>query len=127
MIVFYNYIIFHHHDGRLQDIYVRLIGIEKAFFIPGDNEMSLKHLLWAYHVSIRNSFRIVVNKLTTRDAKGKLRFLTTMQISKYDTKTTLKRWRSFIKDEVGCIKEVNENEMSKQGAIYYDKLDQLLD
>ena len=123
LVVFYNYIIFHHHNGRLQDIYVRLVGNPKAFFIPDDNELSLKHLLWAYNVSIRNSYRIVVNKLFVRDPKMKRRSLTAMQISKYDTKTSLKHWRSFVKDEIGRIKELNEEEMSRESAIEHDVVD----
>jgi len=69
--IFYNYVIFHHMDGRLQDIYVWLIGIKWVFFIPNDNEMSLKHLLWAYYTAITNNFRIVVNKFKGRDKKDK--------------------------------------------------------
>jgi hypothetical protein len=80
-----------------------LTGNPKAFFIPNDNEMSLKHLFWAYHTAIRNSFRIVVNKIKTIDLVGKDRRMTLMQISKYDTKTNLKHWRTFVKDDIGCI------------------------
>ena len=103
------------------------MGNEKAYFIPGDNEISLKHLLWAYHTAIRNSFRIVVNKIRVRSLKDKLKFLTTMQISKYDTKTSLKHWRTFLKDDIGRIRELNEEEVSKQSAIQYDELDLLID
>lgn len=90
-------------NGRLQDIYVRLIGIKSVYFIPNDNELSLKHLFWAYFTAINNNFRIVVNKFKARDKKNKERLATVMQISKYDTKTSLKHWRTFLKDEQGCI------------------------
>ena len=50
-----------------------------------------------------------------------------LQISQYDTKTTLKHWRTFVKDDIGCIRELNEHEISKQSALYYDKLDSLID
>ncbi len=53
----------------------------------------------------------------------KRRSLTAMQISKYDTKTSLKHWRSFVKDEIGRIKELNEEEMSRESAIEHDVVD----
>ena len=46
ILIFYNYIIYLHLNGRLQDIYARLSGDPKVFFIPHDNEISLRHLLW---------------------------------------------------------------------------------
>ena len=121
--IFYFYMIFHHMDGRLQDLYLRILGNAKIFFIPGDNEISLKHILWAYHSSIQNSFRIVVNKAITVSPKGIKKPLSVMQISEYDTKTTINHKRSFIRDEIGCIKELTESEISHQSALYYDKLD----
>ena len=92
LLIFYNYIIFHHMDARLQDIYVRLQGNPKAYFIPFDNEISLKHLLWAYHTGIKNSFRICVNKFKTITPKKQEKMTSCLQISQYDTKTTLKHW-----------------------------------
>ena len=98
LVIFYNYIIFHHNNGRLQDIYVRMIGHPKVFFIPSDNELSLKHLLWAYFTGIKHSFRIVCNKFSSQDENGKSRWVSLLQLSQYDTKTSLKHWRSFLKD-----------------------------
>ena len=46
--LFYNYLIFMHMNGRLLDIYMRLTGTEEGF-LPGDNELSLKHMKWIYY------------------------------------------------------------------------------
>lgn len=42
--IFYNYMIFVHMNGRILDLYKRLSGSMKSFFIPHDNEVSLKYI-----------------------------------------------------------------------------------
>jgi hypothetical protein len=50
--IFYNYMIFIHQNGRILDLYKRLngrfyflnIGSIALFFLPNDNEISLKNL-----------------------------------------------------------------------------------
>lgn len=42
--VFYRFMVFHYMHGRILDLYRRLSGNYKAFFIPQDNEISLKYL-----------------------------------------------------------------------------------
>jgi hypothetical protein len=44
--LFYNYMIFIHMNGRILDLYKRLSGSMKTFFIPHDNEVSLKYVQW---------------------------------------------------------------------------------
>lgn len=127
LFILYNYIIFHHFDGWLQDIYVRLIGYKKAFFIPNDNEMSWKHVWWAYFTAKFSNYRIIVNQFKVYDPKNKEWIATCMQISKYDTRYSLKHWRTFFKDDIGRIMEINQEEISKQSAIHYNKLDELID
>lgn len=41
--IMYQYIVFIHCDGRIKDIYLRISGLGKGYFIPDDNEVS-----WAY-------------------------------------------------------------------------------
>jgi hypothetical protein len=41
--IFYNYIVFVHLDARIEDIYLRISGFGKGYYIPEDNEVS-----WAY-------------------------------------------------------------------------------
>lgn len=42
--IFYRYMLFRFMDGRILDLYRRLAGNYKAFFVPQDNEVSLKYL-----------------------------------------------------------------------------------
>ncbi len=42
--LFYNYMIFIHMNGRILDLYKRLSGSMKSFFIPHDNEVPLKYV-----------------------------------------------------------------------------------
>jgi len=44
--LFYYYMIFVHMNGRILDLYKRLSGTSKTFFIPHDAEVSLKYLQW---------------------------------------------------------------------------------
>lgn len=41
---FYRYMIFTYMEGRILDLYRRLNGTYKQFFLPHDNEVSLKYL-----------------------------------------------------------------------------------
>ena len=41
---FYYYMVFRYMNGRILDLYRRLSGQYKAFFLPLDNEISLKYL-----------------------------------------------------------------------------------
>lgn len=126
LLIFYNYVIFHHNDGRLQDIYVRQFS-GKGFFIPDDNEISLKHLLYAYNSAIYSDFRILVNKFSIVDKKRVERWISTLQISKYDKDLKTNPKGTYIKDDIGRIKEINEDEISKESAIHYDRLDRYFD
>jgi len=42
--LWYRYMVFHYMDGRVLDLYRRLNGDYKLFFMPHDNEVSLKYL-----------------------------------------------------------------------------------
>lgn len=114
LLIFYNYIVFLHMNGRLQDIYVRLTGDPKAFFIPGDNEMSLKHLLWVYHTAINNMYRIIVNYVDFHNNMGKKHNFLFLNISIFGEKgSSLLHYRTFIRDEKAVIREINEHEISE--------------
>ena len=126
LLIFYNYMVFLHLNGRMQDIYIRLLGDPKVFFCPHDNEMSLRHLLWCYYTAIVNSHRIVVNHLTLDNDYGEKKALTTMQTSSYETTTSLEIMRSFIRDEIGCIKELTEKEISYLNAKEFLPLTKML-
>ena len=116
LLIFYNYVVFLHLNGRMQDIYIRLLGDPRVFFCPNDNELSLRHLLWCYYTAIVNSQRIVVNNMTLDNDYGESKTLTTMQTSDYETSVSLEIMRTFIRDEQGCIKELTEKEISYLNA-----------
>ena len=42
--VMYQYIVFIHMDGRIKDIYLRMTGMGRGYFIPDDNEVSYNYL-----------------------------------------------------------------------------------
>jgi hypothetical protein len=48
LFVFYNYIVFIHNDARLADIYMRISGKMRNFFIPQDSEVSFNYLRQLY-------------------------------------------------------------------------------
>lgn len=54
--IFYNYMIFVHMNGRILDLYKRLSGSMKAFFIPHDNEVSLKYIQWVVERAKKRNF-----------------------------------------------------------------------
>lgn len=44
--MFYFYMINIHQNGRIPDLFRRLQGKSTSFFIPNDNEVSIKYLQW---------------------------------------------------------------------------------
>lgn len=40
----YNYIVFIHCDARIKDIYLRISGLGKGYYLPEDNEVSWNYL-----------------------------------------------------------------------------------
>jgi hypothetical protein len=44
--VFYFYMINIHQNGRIPDLFRRLQGKSTSFFVPNDNEVSIKYLQW---------------------------------------------------------------------------------
>ncbi len=48
-LIFYNYLVAIHMEGRLLDVYTRVTGQTDRFFIPFDNEVSARYLRWVLH------------------------------------------------------------------------------
>jgi hypothetical protein len=57
----YNYIVFIHKDARIKDIYMRISGLGKGYYLPEDNEVSWNYLRATYYLGEINNNRIVVN------------------------------------------------------------------
>lgn len=61
--LYYQYLVFVHNDARLSDIYMRISGLGRGYYIPDDNEVSWSYLKQIYHQGELNNNRIVVNKM----------------------------------------------------------------
>jgi len=61
--IMYQYTVFIHCDGRIKDIYLRISGLGKGYYLPDDNEVSWAYLRQTYFLGEINNNRIVVNPL----------------------------------------------------------------
>lgn len=61
--IFYQYIVFIHNDARISDIFMRISGLGRGYYIPDDNEVSWNYLRQTYSMSEMNNNRIVVNRI----------------------------------------------------------------
>lgn len=58
---------FVHNDARISDIYLRISGLGRGYYIPADNEISWNYLKQTYHLAEINANRILVNEIRTPD------------------------------------------------------------
>ncbi|CDW72463.1 uncharacterized protein loc101675906 [Stylonychia lemnae] len=119
-LIFYNYMIFVHMNGRILDLYKRLSGSIKAFFIPHDNEVSLTYLKWVIKRAKKRNFVIKSSSQSIVDKRGQQKDIQYIHIYKYGNKSflivyiensALKRNRMFVKDQDGSICEVPQNKI----------------
>jgi hypothetical protein len=107
--LFYYYMIFVHMNGRILDLYKRLSGTRQTFFIPNDNEVSLKYLQWVMHrarTSEHQNYLITSETKKVYDEVGEQREIQFVQIYKIvDNKYILKN-RMFTKDYDGALMEI---------------------
>jgi hypothetical protein len=96
--IFYNYMIFVHMNGRILDLYKRLSGSMKSFFIPHDNEVSLKYIQWVVERAKRKNFILSSARQNVTDRKGKERQIQFIHIYKYTSDNAITRSRMFVKD-----------------------------
>ena len=68
--LWYRYMIGFYMNGRVLDLYRRLSGQYKAFFIPIDNEVSLNYLKWVITRAKKNNNVIMSEKRPIRDKYG---------------------------------------------------------
>ena len=67
---FYRYMVFTFMNGRILDLYRRLSGTYKAFFVPHDTEVSLKYLQWVIERSRKKNCVIMSEVRTMKDKFG---------------------------------------------------------
>ena len=93
-------------NGRILDLYKRLSGSMKSFFIPHDNEVSLKYVQWVLEKVKHKNFILKSSRQTVKDRKGKEREIQFIHVYKYDKNNCIHRSRLFVKDQDGSICEV---------------------
>eukprot|EP00347_Sterkiella_histriomuscorum_P004362 403360744 len=120
--IFYNYMVFVHQNGRILDLYIRLTGSIKSFFIPHDNEVSINYLKWVVKRMKRRNFVIKSSSQMITDRQSNRKEIQYVHIYKYEL-NTIKRNRLFVKDADGSICEIPQTKI----LLREDELKQLID
>jgi ferredoxin-thioredoxin reductase catalytic subunit len=110
-LIFYQYMIFVHMNGRILDLYKRLSGSMKSFFIPHDNEISLKYVQWVVERAKRKNFILRSARQNVTDKKGKEKQIQFIYLYKYQENNQICRCRLFVKDQDGSICEVPQSKL----------------
>lgn len=119
-LLFYNYLVFLHMNGRIIDIYTRVTAKNNYFFVPLDNEVSARYLNWVItKVKLENKkharnggvvgskvFAITSHKVT--DAKYEKK-VTHISIYRKRTDGSLILYRHFMQTGEGTICELDED------------------
>lgn len=108
--LWYRYMVEVHMNGRILDLYRRLSGTYKAFFVPMDHEVSLKYLQWVITRAKKQNNVIVSESRMIRDKFGIERMVNFIQIMKIEKKM-LKKNRFFFKDFDGSLIEVPQKKI----------------
>jgi hypothetical protein len=97
--IFYQYMIFIHMNGRILDLYKRLSGSMKTFFVPHDNEVSLKYVQWVVERAKRKNFILKSARHEVTDKKGRKQTIQFIHLFKYTPDDqNITRSRLFVKD-----------------------------
>ena len=109
--IFYQYMIFIHMNGRILDLYKRLSGSMKSFFIPHDNEVSLKYIQWVVERAKKKNFILRSARQVVHDRKGIEQTIQFIHLYKYTDENQISRSRLFVKDQDGSICEVPQSKL----------------
>ena len=108
--LWYRFMVGYYMNGRILDLYRRLSGTYKSFFIPMDHEVSIKYLQRVITRAKKNNNVIVSEKRRLFDKYGEKQIINFIQIMKVDKKM-LKKSRLFFKDFDGSIIEVPQKKI----------------
>ena len=93
-------------NGRILDLYRRLSGSYKAFFVPHDAEVSLKYLQWVIERARKKNCVIMSEVRTLKDKFGYARNINFIQIFKIELEfssltkhETVLIWNTFFSFE----------------------------
>jgi len=106
----YRFMVGVYMNGRILDLYRRLSGNYKTFFIPMDHEVSLKYLQWVIARAKKKNFVIMSEKRNIKDKFGNQQDIYLIQLLKVE-KNLLKMNRLFFKDYDGSIIEVPQKKI----------------
>eukprot|EP00354_Favella_ehrenbergii_P012617 CAMPEP_0170457422 /NCGR_PEP_ID=MMETSP0123-20130129/4715_1 /TAXON_ID=182087 /ORGANISM="Favella ehrenbergii, Strain Fehren 1" /LENGTH=254 /DNA_ID=CAMNT_0010721201 /DNA_START=3055 /DNA_END=3819 /DNA_ORIENTATION=+ len=107
---FYRFMVGVYMNGRILDLYRRLSGNYKTFFIPMDHEVSLKYLQWIIMRAKKQNCVVMSEKRNIKDKFGMYQDIYLIQIFKIQ-KNMLKMNRLFFKDFDGSIIEVPQKKI----------------
>lgn len=110
---FYRYMVFTFMEGRILDLYRRLSGTYKDFFLPHDNEVSLKYLQWVLERYRQKNCVIMSELRTLKDKYGIDRNINFIQLFTILDGIIMKN-RLFFKDFDGSIIEVPQRKVALQ-------------
>lgn len=108
--IFYRWMVNHYQNGKILDLYRRLNGHFRDFFVPYDNEVSLSYLQWVIARAKRRDTVIMSEKRRIKDKLGVEQLINFITIFKIE-KEILKRSRLFFKDFDGSIIEVPQKRL----------------
>merc|ERR1719264_1932821 len=97
-------------NGRIMDLYRRLSGNYKTFFIPMDHEVSLKYLQWVITRAKKQNVVVMSEKRNIRDKFGENQDVYLIHLFKIE-KDMLKQNRLFFKDYDGSIIEGTQKKL----------------
>lgn len=112
--------VFKYMDGRILDLFRRLSGEYNQFFLPQDNEVSLKYLQWVITRAKKKDCIIQSERKTIYDKYGidrLVNFITIYKVEKQDKgnvnkdvapRSIIKKHRLFFKDFDGALVEIKQ-------------------
>jgi hypothetical protein len=107
---FYRFMVFYYKEGRILDLYRRITGSQKSFFLPHDNEVSLKYLQWVMERYRRIDCVIMSEMRILKDKLARDRNINFVQMYAIEDGTLIKN-RLFFKDFDGSIIEVPQKKV----------------
>jgi len=90
-------------DGRLAELLLRISGLIKRYFLPGDSEVSFNYLRYIYQVAEINDNRVLVNKISSIRADKMVEVSKLVHVYKFESKYSLAPYRFFLNRPNGQI------------------------
>ena len=113
-VLFYNYLLLQHFNGRVWDLYWRLTALEQDMFVPEDLELSTSELRWVCSKAARwrgpkgDRRKVKVKQYIYSDPLNPKSKETTTHLAIYheDAKGVQTLYRHFLRSPDGTLLEV---------------------